>query len=402
MMRLLSLVLFFFIVSSAYAEKNNSSATVSPSLYKKLSKAEQLISKKSYQQAEQKLKTILKGVKENSYGHAVTLRSLSSVYALTGKYTKAAQVLLNAIRLDVLPDKQQQQAILNLGRLYMAAEQHAKAIQTLEPWLANNANPDTQISALIANAYTQLKQYRKALPYIKKAIAGSKKPAESWLQLNLALYYELENYSPASKMLVRLIQRYPDKKTYWNQLSSVYQQLKHYKKAVSIKHLAYKKGFITSEKELLDLANLFLYVDSPYKAANLLKQELSTKRIKSHSKNWEKLAQAWQMAKEFDQAIKAFETASNLNDKGQLYQQLGQIYVTQTKWKLAINSLNKALAKGSLKNTGTTYILLGMSHYELNNMMQAKKYFSKASHYQKNKKSALQWLNYIDNDTNQS
>ncbi len=401
-MRLLTLVFCLFIFSAVHAEKDSKPSTVSPSLYKKLSKAEQLIAKNSYQQAEQKLISILKNVKKNSYGHAVTLRSLASVYALNGKHKKASQTLLKALQTNSLPDKQQQSAVLNLGRLYMATDDYTKAIQTLEPWLAKNATPDTQISALLANAYAQLKQYRQALPHIKKAIAGSKKPPESWLQLNLALYYELKIYPPATKMLAKLIQLHPDKRAYWDQLSSVYQQQKDYKKAISIKHLAYKKGLISKEKEIIDLANLFLYIGSPYKAANLLKQELSAKRIKGHSKNWEKLAQAWLAAKEFNLATKALETASKLNNKGHLYQQLGQIHVAQEKWKLAINSLNKALAKGGLKNTGSTYILLGMSHYELNNLTQAKKYFSKAAHYQKNKKVALQWLKYIDSGTEAS
>ncbi|MCK5188560.1 MAG: tetratricopeptide repeat protein, partial [Methylococcales bacterium] len=211
------------------------------------------------------------------------------------------------------------------------------------------------INVLLANAYAQLKQFGKALPHIKRAIARSKKPEESWYQLNLAIYFELENYSAAAGVLKSLVRLYPDKKAYWHQLSSVYQQLKQYKKAVSIKHLAYQKGFISSEKDVLELVNLFLYVGSPYKAAKVLTEGIKYKKIKSNSKNWETLAYAWRMAKEFDSAVKALETASKLNDKGSLYQQLGQIYVEQEKWSQAITSLNKAIGKGGLKNTGSTY-----------------------------------------------
>ncbi|MCK4840800.1 MAG: tetratricopeptide repeat protein [Methylococcales bacterium] len=247
----------------------------------------------------------------------------------------------------------------------------------------------------MANAYAQLKKYAKALPYIKKAISAAKKPEESWYQLNLALYYELENYPAAATILTTLIQLYPDKKPYWEQLASTYQQIRQYKKAVSVKHLAYKKGFITNEKDILALVNLFLYIDSPYKAAKLVKKEIEAKNIKSDSKNWETLAHAWTMAKEFEHAIKALEVASKLNEKGRLYQQLGQIYVTQEKWNKAIIALNKALAKGRLKNTGSTYLLLGMSHYEQGNIKRAKKTFLKAVQYSKNKKVAKQWLDYI-------
>ena len=277
----------------------------------------------------------------------------------------------------------------------MATEQYSKAVKTLEPWLVKNSNPDVQINVLLANAYAQLKQFRKALPHIKRAIARSKKPQESWYQLNLAIYFELENYSAAAGVLKSLVRLYPDKKAYWHQLSSVYQQLKQYKKAVSIKHLAYQKGFISSEKDVLELVNLFLYVGSPYKAAKVLTEGIKYKKIKSNSKNWETLAYAWRMAKEFDSAVKALETASKLNDKGSLYQQLGQIYVEQEKWSQAITSLNKAIGKGGLKNTGSTYLLLGMSYYEMKQLKLAKKSFIKAAQFSKNKKAARQWLEYI-------
>jgi len=393
MIRLLALVLSLLVLSPAYAKEKQ--ATISPWVYKKLQKAEQLIAKKSYSQAEQKLKAILPDTKAKSYEKAIVLRSLSSVYALNNQYEQATKLLSQALALNVLPKKQEQQAILNLGQLYMAMEQYAKAIKVLEPWLATNSTGNTKVNVLIANAYAQLKRYRKALPYIKKAIASTKKPAESWYQLNLALYYELENYTSAAKILKKLVVIYPAKKEYWSQLGSTYQQLRQYKKAVSIKHLAYKKGFIHSEKELLELVNLFLYVDHPYKAGTLLNKLITTKKVKSISKNWEILAHSWTMAKEYDLAIKALEKASSLNNKGSLYQQLGQIYVEKEQWGKAIQSFNKALSKGSLKNTGTTFMLLGMSYYEQNNKKQAKKSFLKAAKYSKNKKAARQWLEYI-------
>ncbi len=395
MIRLLVLIIYFLLLSPVYAADKDKAPAISPWLYKKLQNTETLIAKKSYSQAEQKLNSLLGKVKGKGYEKAIVLRSLSSIYALKEQYKKAADTLSKVIALAVLPKKQEQQAILNLGQLYMAAEQYSKAIRVLEPWLAKNPNPDAQINALIANAYAQLKRYRKALPYIKRAIAKTKKPAESWYQLNLALYYQLNDYSSAAKLLTKLIAVYPEKKQYWDQLSSTYQQIKQYKKAVSIKYLAYKKGFNGTEKDILELASLFLYVQSPYKAATLLKQALDHKKIKHTSKNWETLAHAWTMAKEFDRAIKALEIASSLNDKGSLYQQLGQIYVEQEQWDKAIQSFNKALNKGGLKNAGSTHLLLGMSYFEKKDWKRARQSFIKARQYSKNRKAANQWLKYL-------
>lgn len=383
------------LAPSLYAEEK--STTISPWVYKQLSKAEGLIAKQAYPQARQKIQKILPELDKNSYEKAITLRSLASVYALENQYQKAAKSLEQAIATKALSEEQNQEALLNLGQLYMATEQYQKAVNKLNPWLKQHPDTkETQVRILLANAYAQLKQYRKALPYIEYVIKHAKKPKESWLQLNLALHYELENYSAAAAVLRQLVAQYPDKKDYWQQLASMYQQLQQASKALTIKHLAYKKGFIKSEAELLQLFNLFLYTKQPYQAANLLNKELDRQGVKQTAAHWELLANAWTRAREYKKAINALEQASLLHEKGKLYLQLGRIHVEQELWQAAITAINKALKKGGLKQTGEAYILLGMSYYETQQLKPAEQAFKKAQKYSKTKKSAGQWLNYIE------
>ena len=179
-MRLLSLFLVVFLLFPVQADDKEKAATISPWLYKKLTNTEGLIGQKKYKQAEQKLIAVLVDVDKKSYEQATVLRSLSSVYALEGRYGKAADSLAKAVALHVFLPAQQQQAFLSLGQLYMAVEQYSKAVKILEPWLVKNTKGTVQINVLVANAYTQLKRYRKALPFIKRAIADTKKPEESW------------------------------------------------------------------------------------------------------------------------------------------------------------------------------------------------------------------------------
>ena len=378
----------------SHAEKQKTQ-TISPQLYKQLSSTEQLIAKQHYAHARQKLHQILSGLKKDSYEQALTLSSLASVYALENNYSKAAKFLEQCLATKMLSDPQQQESLLNLGQLYMATEQYQKTVNTLQRWLNNNPET-TDVQVLLANAYTQLKQYRKALPYIEKAIKQSKKPQEGWLQLNLALYYELENYSAAAGILRKLQTRYPDKKDYWQQLASIYQQLRQFSKALTTQHLAYKKGFISSESDILTLVNLFLYQKQPYQAAQLLDKELNAKRVTPNATNWEALANAWTSAREYKQAVNALEKASALHEKGELYLQLGRIHIEQELWQAAINAINKAVKKGQLKQIGEAYILLGMSLYETEQIKAAKQAFHKAAKYRKTQKSAKQWLNYIE------
>ncbi|MCF7971573.1 MAG: tetratricopeptide repeat protein, partial [Methylococcaceae bacterium] len=335
--------------------------SISPQLYTQLTKVEALINSHAYSQARQKLEEIIPELKDKSYEQALALRSLASVYALENNYVQAAKLLEKCLASQALPEAQEQEALLNLGQLYMATEHYQKAVNILQPWVQkNSSNADQQVSVLLANAYTQLKQYRKALPYIEQAIRQSKKPQESWLQLNLALHYELGNYSAAADILKELVASTPDNKAYWLQLATVHQQLNQFAQALAIQDLAYKKGYIQSESAILQLFNLYLYNKQPYQAATLLSKELDRQRVKKNSDHWELLASAWSNAREYQQAISALEKASALNDKGELYLQLGRIHVEQERWQDAINAINKALKKGDLKQPGDAYLLLGM------------------------------------------
>jgi len=396
--QLISVILgVLFIISPLAIQAKTQKKTISAELYKTLQSSEKLIANKSYRQASAQLQTALAKVDKGSYEQAMILRNLASISALQENYSKAAQYLSKAVASKALSAEQQQQSLLNLGQLYMAAEQYAKAVKAFEPWLARH-KADAQTSILLANAYTQLKRYKKALPHVKRAIKLSKKPPEAWYQMQLALYYQLHDYRGAATLLKRQLARAPDNKDYWKQLSSVYHQLKDYKKAATVQHLAYKKGLIRSEKALLELANLFLYVNSPHQAARLLETEMKRGRIKSNSKHWESAANAWTIAREFDKAEQGLQTASKMNSKGSLYQQLGQIYVEKEQWQKAVSALTKAINKGGLKNTGNAYLLLGMSHHELKHHKSANKAFSQAIKYKRTQKSAQQWLNYIAKD----
>lgn len=372
-------------------------ATISPELFTKLQGTDRLIADKAYIKARQQLQSMLNDSKADSLDQAVVLRSLSSVYAFEQQYGKAAELLSKSVALNILPEAQQQAAVLNLGQLYMATEQYRKAVEVLEPWLAKYPVPDVQTHVMLANAYTQLKQYRKALPHIAKAIQSTSKPEESWYQLQLALFYELKDYQSAIPVLRKLVAANPSKKDYWSQLASVYQQLNQYTQAATIKHLAYKKGLLNSERDVLDLVGLFLYAGSPYRAASTLQSELNLKKVAHTAKNWELLANAWTQAREFNKAIQALETASKLDEKGDHYLQLGQIYYEQENWSSAIVAINKALSKGGLKNPGNAYMILGMSYYESKKTEQARQAFAKARNFPNNRKTAEQWISYLSN-----
>ena len=66
----------------------------------------------------------------------------------------------------------------------------------------------------------------------------SAQPRESWVQLLVAIYIQLEDYANVAVNLERLISISPGKKQYWVQLAAVQNHLKQDAKALATLRLA--------------------------------------------------------------------------------------------------------------------------------------------------------------------
>lgn len=395
---LLVTVVGWLMLSVSTVSATQTAATISQSTFKKLQKIEKLIVKSSYRSALEKLNALLPNISKVAIEKAIVLKMISSVYALEGHYSKASNALEQSLATKALPADQEQSALINLVQLYIGQGKNKRAADILEPWIQRAEEVSSDDYILLANMYAQLKRYRKALPYVKKAIESAKNPKESWYQLQLALHYELKDYPACANTLVQLIKRFSGKKTYWQQLAAVYQQMKQFKNSAAVKELAYRQGLLTETKDIEDLINVLLYIDAPFRAAKLVKQEIDYKRLPADAKNYELLANAWTQAKEFDLAASAMQKASSLSSKGRLFARLGRIYIEQEKWSEAKDALQKAFKKGDLKNPGNLNILLGIACHELKLEIQARKAFKKALAYKETRKIARQWLTYLNSE----
>ncbi len=366
--------------------------------YKRLAKIHQLMGDDRYNDALQRLDSLLPATKKHPYEHAVVLQTYGYAYAGQSQYKKAVDAFERCLELKALPEGVQHSMEYNLSQMYAAIPDYEGARDHLETWLATAENPGATALAYAATVYAQLKQYTKAIPFVQKAIKKSAKPPESWYQLLVAMHYSRQEYKSAARVLEKLVNLYPDKKQYWDQLTGVYYALKNDKKALVVSELSYKTGHLTSDKELINLVNLYLLVDIPYTAARLLEKEMQASRIPRNMKNVEKLGEVWLKAKEYEKAATALQDAAVLGGGGDMYMKAAQVYVEQDNWKKALVVINKALDAGDLKDTGTAWLIQGMGQYELKKKGEAIKSFTNAGKYPKVASQADDWVAYIDGE----
>ncbi len=371
---------------------------LSQQTYKVLMAAQELSDKGDSSQAIAALKQLLSQLDKKPYERAIVLQGISHAQIAQEDYNAAIPPLKQSIELGMLPEEPQQRARYNLIRLLMATEGFAEAIDQLKIWFSLEKQPQAEAYVMLATAHLQLGEFQAAIKPLKTAIDTSSVPKESWYQSLLGAYSELQQYDHCTTLLHTMLHLFPEQPSYWRQLAGIQLTEEKYSAALATMELAHLRGHIDTEKELLNLAQLYLHLNAPYKAATLIEAEMRQGHIKRTEKNLEHAANAWLLARETSKAVIALEKASDTLQNPALGLQLAQLYIESSEWKKAGKTLNGIISSGKLKSAdaGQAWMLLGIVQHNARSISKARAAFNQAKRYRKTANSAEQWLAFLN------
>ena len=393
----LALMLCFTPVLSAQqadcGSETGQSSGMSEATYRVVEAAQKALEKQDYSTAEKKLRDIAD--KTDGYERAIVFQTLGYVYTQQNRYVQAIPAFEEALKLNALPQQPQENLLYNTGQLYIAAENYDKAISLLERYIKEACKPPSpEAHVQLAAAYLEKKRFRDALIQVDIALKKAPAPKEQWLQLKLALHYELKQYSQCADTLIQLVGMAPDNQQYWRQLSSVLYEVEKDQESVAVLALAERQGFLSREAEYRNLLGLYMQTGIPLKAAKLWDEGIKKGVVSRSAKNLQTLSEAYILVREYDEAEASLKTAARLSDEGDIYRKLGQIYVEQERWDEALDAFGKALQKG-VDKVGSTQLLLGVAAYNVGQNDRARTALLAATKYPDSEKNARQWLNYL-------
>lgn len=364
--------------------------------YNQIQRAQELMGDERYDDSARALERVQNMVRSD-YEKAVVAQTFGYLYSLQDRLSESIPHFRRAIELGALPEGAELQLQFNLGQIYMAEGQFEEGARLIEDWMNKTPEePQADAHILLANAYAQLNQYDRAIPEVKIAIEKSEDPKESWYQLLLAMHYQREEFRAAADVLRTMIQEFPGQGKYWDQLSGIYLNLEEDNKALALLELAYKQGYLTSSRELLQLVNMYLFMDIPFRAARLLDTELEQGRIPREFDHLELLANAWSLAQEKDEALDAFSRAAELSDDGNMYIRIASIYVDKEEWSKVVEAIDSAFDKGGLDKPGKARLLQGIAYAEQGQYENARRSLRLARDFSGTETQARQWLKHIN------
>jgi tetratricopeptide (TPR) repeat protein len=213
----------------------------------------------------------------------------------------------------------------------------------------------------------------------------------------VALILQKEDYRGAVPWLERLVELAPSKKSHWLQLSSVYQEIDESPKALAATQLAYMAGLLTEDSEIRRLADLLVYNEIPYRGGQILEQAIADGTMKPEDAElYEKLANCWMAAGEFDKSVPPLTRGAELADTGDLFVRLGEVHVQREDWTSARSALEEGLRKGGLKDPGYAQLYMGIVLLKLGKAREAREWFNRARSIERHRRQAEGYIQYID------
>jgi Tfp pilus assembly protein PilF len=388
--------------SAAYAQRagggdkdENAPPSIDAITGKTINEAIEFLNMEDYANAQAKLAS-LKMDKLSPYEKSRVEQIMFNIAYEQEKFEEARQHLANAIAAGGLNDQEASQLRYQIAQLYLQEENWAKGAEALEEWFKTAQNPNGGAYYLLAIAYYQQDNHDKAFPPAKKAVDLTDQPQASWISLLLALYVEKEDYKSAIPLLERLVAMEPKKKGNWIQLSSLYQQIEDYPKALAAMQVAYEGGMLTEDSEYRRLADMLAFNEVPYRCAQVLEKALADKKIEADADAYQKLANCYIAAREFDKSLDPLERAAKASKDGDLYVRLAEVNVQREDWTAAASALESALDKGKLKDTAYAQLLMGISLYNEKKPREARTWFERATKSTERRKTASQYIQRID------
>ena len=382
-------------------QKTKKTVAMSQPVYEGLQKAQELIEANQYADGLARLKKLRETSDLSVYETAQIWNLTGYAYYLQENYPRAVKSYENVIAQGDLPEAMVQSTLKTLSQLYFTIENYEKALATVDRLIVVVSAPGPDVYMLKGQAHFQLQQYRQALAPIKTAIdkyrEQGRKPRENWLLLLRVCYYELSDFKNMIAILKQLIVFYP-KQTYVLTLAGVYSELGDTKKQLALTEALYDAGLIKGTHHLVNLANLYLVHNVPYKAAKILQREVEGGRVESTERNLRLLSQAWYQARENEKAIPPLARAAGMSDKGELFVRLAQSYINLDRWPEAADAVRKGLSKGGVKRSDIANIMLGMALFNQRHLALARAAFKLASTDKRSAKAARQWLAYVDSE----
>lgn len=395
MMKKLLFIFVFILSTFTYSQE-----AIQQWVYNMLERAQLNVDNGNIEQAEKTYKDYAdRSYSSNSYDHFVILRSYAYFLLSQDRNDEALVYLKKADMKKRMPPYDVFMLKFSLGQVLYVEGQRDAAKKSFLEWIKIGTDNEFDIVpegyATLATIYAQDSEWDNALKYITLAIDNASTFVENWAQLKFAIHTEKKQYMEALEVAQDLVRFKPKNKSYIEQMSGIYNVIKFEEESLASLEFKLQQDLLKKPSEYINLANFYLYKGLPIDSAKVIEKGLKLGALENNIKHNELLSNAYIIAKDFNNAIKALINVTKISNDSKYDYRIGQIYLQNSEYKNAIKFLDLARKKGWSSKSGSLEMLIGISYIELDDFDNARIELAKAVSLGK-EKDVKPWINYIN------
>ncbi|MGH8041841.1 MAG: tetratricopeptide repeat protein [Rudaea sp.] len=321
----------------------------------------------------------------SKYAKGIALQVLANLKFNAQDYQGAIDTYKQLLDLNSVSNDTYFDSMYNTAAADVAAEKYQAALDQLKLWREQGKRETAESYALEGNAYYRLQKYPEAIAAMKKAMAMTDKPKDSWNNILMASYAESGQAGQASDVIDQQLAKDPTNKALAHNALVVYTQAGQSDKALALLEREQKAGLISDNDDYVSAARFYASIAQndakpgiALTGAELLKQGLGKGVVKADAANYKLLGDSYMIAQKEDQALAAYGKASPLASNGDIDYVRAEILGSQTEWAQARNVMQKGIARG-VTHKGKAYLLLGKLNLGVKDRTAAKAAFLKAA-----------------------
>ena len=373
--------------------------TVHPTLKAPLQQVLHHLSQDEPEPAIQRLLALQERKNLSRYEQATLKRFLGHAHVKGHQREQAIEAFEQALALKALTTKEQHDIRYQLGQLYLAADKPQLAIAHLR-----DLDPARYSSAAfyLGRAQSRIGAYDDAIETAQRRMRDMAKPEPDDIYHLLELYRKAGRAEPALEWTRRALGWYPADRLYWQELARLQLQLGLSGEAAATLQAMFRQGMLENPQELDRLIELYLHLDAPSKAAELLEQAMADGQLAADDDNRQRLAAAWLQAHAWHKAETELAAiiAEQPRPAPRLFADLAFSHYKQGHWMQAVNAYQRALASGRLSDAGEAWLLFGIAAVKARDLDTAYTALQEAEAYPQQSQQATQWLEWLDHRPN--
>ncbi|MBS4696925.1 hypothetical protein J4G65_15820 [Aeromonas allosaccharophila] len=340
-----------------------------------------------WQQAQSKASVL----KPNTDAERAWLAQLQASLAANLQQTaQASRYVEQALTYKEWPEQQQLQLLRLRGDIQAQQSNWSGAIASYKAALA--LKQDDALRLRLAGLYYHNKQYGDAASQSEQLLKkGWQKQAAI---IRLSALTAQQRYGVAADQAAELIHHEPTESKWWQQAVSLNLSAKRGDQALALLQTAIDRKLMDDAAARSQLIRLYAWQGLPYRGARLLEAAMAKGQMKQSAENRQLLAQLWEGAREWSQAVNSWQQLANQHGQPKAAMRAAELLLQQGKTDAAMTQLVAITSvKGEQGNRAKA--LLVQAHLNKEQYAQALELARELQQQDNWQQKATSWVNYI-------